>query len=134
MAFGVRELTLDFLNPSQRQRIGFKQRHTYRLLESGDQPNLIAGNLLFVAGGRLGDLHGPPVPLQPADSHAESCARCAYGRRDPSCNLHAVNGMASTDDAASVGGLFLRSEEQQVTARRAALHLSQTGATCGAIF
>ena len=36
--------------------------------------------------------------------------------------------------AASVGGLFLRSEEQQVTARRAALHLSQIGATCGAIF
>jgi len=65
MAFGVRELTLDFFNPSlQRQRIGFKQRHAYRLLESGDQPHLIAGNLLFVAGGRLGDLHGPAVPLQ----------------------------------------------------------------------
>ena len=65
MAFGARELPLDFFNPSlQRQRIGFKQRHTYRLLESGDQPNLIAGNLLFVAVARLGDLHGPPVALQ----------------------------------------------------------------------
>jgi len=65
MAFGVRELCLDFSNPSlQRQRIGFKQRHTYRLLEGGNQAQLIAGNLLLVAVGRLGDLHGPAVPLQ----------------------------------------------------------------------
>ena len=55
MAFGARELPLDFFNPSlQRQRIGFKQRHTYRLLESDDQPNLIAGNLLGARRYRYG--------------------------------------------------------------------------------
>ena len=65
MVFGERELPLDLSNPSlQRQRIGFKQRHTYRLLERGDQSNLIAGSLLFVAVGRLGDLHGPAMLLQ----------------------------------------------------------------------
>jgi len=64
MAFGERELSLDFSNPSlQRQGIGFKQRHTYRLLEGGDQPQLIAGDLLLVAVGRFRDLHGPAMPL-----------------------------------------------------------------------
>jgi hypothetical protein len=65
MAFSALELPLDFANPSlQRQPIGFKQRHTYRLLEGGDQPHLIASNLLFVAVGWPGDLHGPVVALQ----------------------------------------------------------------------
>jgi len=34
-----------------------------RLLDGGDQPQLIAGDLLLVAVGRFRDLHGPAMPL-----------------------------------------------------------------------